>query len=223
MLTPGLRQRRRGFLTAETDKLRRRYEAATRGKRREREMTDLDPLFAATGDPLVLRDRDLAAKIYGLAGTARPAVQLRRIKAQAFGSELDSLADMALFYEDHRRWSTLRSAAEAVTLSAERGTWLGAHAPASFDHAVDRVRRAASRARRLGRLRYVPTAWTGVMVFVRPGPGLVVSLPAPAPPRTRLPPEGMWVRDDSYWRRLIRDGDVEAVEDKKITQPSPTS
>jgi len=223
MLKPGLRQRRRGTLATETDKLRHRYAAATRSQQRCLETTDLDPLFAATADPLVLRDRDLAEKVHGLDGATRPAVHLRRLKAQSFGGELDHLVDMALFYEDHRRWSTLRSAAEAVTLAAERGTWLGAHVPASFDHAVEQVRKAASRARRLGRLRYVPTAWTGAMVFVRPGAGLVVSLPPPAQPRTRLPLEGLWVRDDSYWRRLIRDGDVEVVEGEKITQPSSAS
>lgn len=223
MLKLGFRQRRRGTLASDTDKLRDRYVAATRGKRRIEQSFDGDPLFEVTGDPLVLRDRDLAAKVYGLEGAARPGVQLRRIKAQSFGDELDGLATMALWYEDHRQWSALRSAGEAVALAAERGTWLGAHAPASFDHAVERVRKSASVARRLGRRRYVPGAWTGAMFFVRPTSGRLVSLPAPAAPRVRLSLEGMWVRDDSYWRRRIRDGDVEVVDAEKITQPSSTS
>jgi len=223
MLKFGFRQRRRGTLASDTDKLRDRYEAATRGQRRIQQSSDGDPLFLATGDPLVLRDRELAAKVYGLEGAARPGVQLRRIKAQSFGDELDSLADMALWYENNRRWSALRSAGEAIALAAERGTWLGAHAPASFDHAAERVRKAASAARRLGRLRYLPGAWTGAMFIVRPISGRLVSLPAPAAPRVRLPLEGMWVRDDSYWRRLIRDKEVEVVGAEKITQPSSTS
>jgi hypothetical protein len=217
------RQRRRGTSAQDTDQLRRRYEAATRGKRRILRAAIEDGLFEATGDPLVLRDRDLAAKIYGLEGAARPAVQLRRIQARTFGDALSSLADLALWYQDHRRWSALRSAGEAVALAAERGTWLGAHAPASFDHAVERVRKAAAEARRLGRMRFIPTAWTGAMLFVQPQPDRVITLPAPSLPRTRLAPEGMWVRDDSYWRRIIRDGDVVVIEAEKITQPSPTS
>jgi hypothetical protein len=177
--------------------------------------------FLTPGDPLVLRDRALAAQLY--AHAARPNVQLRRIRAQSFGDELESLVDMALWYDGARRWSALRSAGEAVALAAERGTWLGVLAPVSFDHAIERVRKAASTARRLGRLRYLPRAWTGAMVFVRPCPGRLVSLPAPAEPRTRLPAQGLWVRDDSYWRRRIQDEDVKVVEEGKITQPSPAS
>lgn len=217
------RQRRRGTLIGATQNLRDRYEAATRGKRRVPWPSQRDPFLDTTGDPLVLRDRALAAQLYGLVDAARPNVQLRRIRAQSFGDELESLVDMALWYEGARRWSALRSAGEAVALAAERGTWLGVLAPVSFDHAIERVRKAASTARRLGRLRYLPRAWTGAMVFVRPCPGRLVSLPAPAAPRTRLPAQGLWVRDDSYWRRRIQDEDVKVVEEGKITQPSPAS
>ena len=188
------RARRRGSLAMDEAKLRARYDAAVRGKRRGPAWRQPENLFAATGDPLAEQDPVLAAHLYGLAEAPRPAVALRRIRSEAFGDTLSSLTDMAIWYQDNRRWSVLRSAGEAAALAAERGSWIGVKAPVSFDRAVELIRKSVGRARALGRLRYLPPGWTGGHIFVVPVPGLLVPMPAPLPPRSRLPAEGAWVK-----------------------------
>jgi hypothetical protein len=215
------RQRKRGTRWPDTDRLSLRYKRA-QSKRRTPKQGPIGGLFEATGDPLVRADHALAARAYGFERAARPSARLRQIRAEIFGNELSQLADLAIWFQKCRRWSALRAAGEAVALGAERGVWLGVHAPASFEYAVERVRKAVARAQRLDHRRHEPRGWTGAMMFVRPLPGRLISLPA-EPPRTRLPAEGMWVRDDSYWRRLIQDGDVIVGVGEIITQPSPTS
>jgi hypothetical protein len=203
------RQRRRGTFERDTAQLLGRYNDATRGKRRSRALGHApnDLLFEASGDPIALQDPEAAARLYGFAGAPRPLSVLRRIRAETFGDELSGLTDLAIWFQNHRGWSALRSAGEAVALAAEQGTWVGIRAPVSFGHVVEAVRKSVAKAKRLGPSRYQPQGWTGTMLFVRPAVGRLVSLPA-SPPRTRLPAEVMLVRDDAYWRRRVRDGDA---------------
>jgi hypothetical protein len=216
------RQRRRGALAIATEQLAARYDRATAGSRRRGTRGHEDALFAATGDPLVLEDRAAAERLYGLVAAKRPTAALRRIAADTWGDQLAGIADMALQFQRMRSWSTLRAAGEAVALAAERGTWIGLGAPVSFAHAVERVRKAAAASVRQAARRQPPAAWTGAMLFVRPAEGALVSLPA-APPRTRLPVDGDWVRDDHYWRRRLFHGDVVRCDPpEKNTQPSTT-
>lgn len=202
------RVRKRGTLNIDEDRLRARYDAAVIGKRRGPALFGPIDLSSATGDPLAEQNPALTARLYGLSIASRPNVALRRISAKIFGDPLSSLADMAIWFQEHRGWSALRSAGEAAALAAERGTWIGNQAPISFDRAVELIRKAVGRAHVLGPLRAQPQAWTGDRLFVLPAPGRLVPIPAPAPPRTRLPQEGGWVKDDSYWRRCVRSGDV---------------
>ena len=214
------RARRRGALVQDEDRLRARYDTAVMGKRRSPAWVEPADLFNATGDPLAEQDPVLAARVYGLSDAARPNVALRRIHADMFGDSLSGLADMAIWFQEHRGWSALRSAGEAVALAAERGTWIGNKAPVSFDRAVELIRKAVGRAHALGRLRYQPQGWTGRRLFVVPVPDRLVTVPAPAPPRTRLPKEGGWVKDDSYWRRCIRSGDVSLTATSTENHPT---
>ena len=202
------RRRKRGELAKEEDKLRACYDVAVAGRRRGSTWIELLDLFNATGDPLARQNPDLAARTYGLSSSARPNVTLRRIRAQTFGDPLSCLVDMAIWFHERHGWSVLHSAGEAVALAAIRGTWLGNKAPMSFDRAVELTRKAVGHARTLGRLRYQPHGWTGHYLFVTPAPDRLVTVPAPAPPRTRLPLQGSWVKDDAYWRHCIQSGDV---------------
>ena len=115
---------------------------------------------------------------------------------------------MAIWFQDARQWSALRAAGEAIALAAERNTWIGVRVPVSFDRALELVRKSVGRVRKLGRLRYVPEGWTGRYLFVMPAPHVMLRMPAPYPVRTNLPLEGALMRDDSFWRRRLRDGDV---------------
>jgi len=212
------RQRRRGSLTQATDALRARYDRATAGRRRPLKRSDLDPLFIATGDPLVLEDRAKAVRVYGLLDAKRPSVALRRIKAESYGDDLHGLVLMGRHYQA-RGWSALRAAGEAVALAAERGAWIGLHAAVSFDHAVEQVRKALLREQRHRLVPPHPPGWTGAYMKVRPFPGMVIHL-LTAPPRTVMPEDGSLVRDDAFWRRRLQDGDVVRVgEAEKNTQP----
>jgi len=202
------RARKRGTLIADQDRLRIRYDTAVIGKRRGPKWQDPTTLFDATGDPLVLQNPVLAAELYGLSTALRPNVTLRHVRAKTFGDSFSSLVDMAIWFQEHRRWSALRSAGEAAVLAAERGTWIGNKVPVSFDRAVELIRKGVGRARSLGHLRYQPHAWSGDCLFVVPVPGRLIRIPAPAPPRSSLPEDGAWVKDDSFWRRCIRSGDV---------------
>lgn len=211
------RQRRRGSLAQATEALRARYDHATAGRRRQFERTGLDPLFAATGDPLVLEDRARAMQVYGPLDAKRPSVVLRKVHAESWGDDLDSLVSMGSHYQARGR-SALHAAGEAVALGAERGAWLGLHAAVSFDHAVERVRKALLRERHDRLAPPHPPGWTGAYMEVRPAPGILVHLLA-APPRTVMPEGGALVRDDSFWRRRLQDGDVIRIGDaEKITQ-----
>ena len=189
-------------------KLRALYDAAVMGKRRG--ITWLEPadLFAATGDPLAEQNYPLAAHIYGVTLATRPVVTLRRIQAETFGDALTSLTDLAIWFQDHKGWSAIRSSREAAVLAGERGTWIGVKAPVSFERAVDLVRKSVGKARALGRPRYQPVGRTGQQMFVVPAPDRLVAMPAPLPPRTYLSSDGTWVQDDAYWRRRLRDQDV---------------
>ncbi len=191
------------------DRLRARYDRAVKGKRRQETHVTPADLLHATWDPLVGQDSALAHQVYGLTDAARPSIHLRRIRARHFGDALDSVTDIAIWFQDRRGWSALRAAGEAVALAGERGTWLGIRAPVSFDRAVELTRKSVGRVKGLGRLRYVPDGWTGTYLYVVPAPGLLVTMPAPSPPRTRLPVEGALVRNDSYWRRYLRDGGIQ--------------
>lgn len=191
---------------SDTDRLRRLYDSHTRGKRRVFKPHGIDPLLAATGDPLVEQDRDLAARVYGLAGAPRPAVRLRHIEAAVFGDALSSIADMAAWFLERWRWSALRAAAEAVVLAAERGTWIGAHAPVSFDKAVEVVRKEVGLVQRRGASRPEPGGWTGEYRCLVPAEGMRIRMPEAN--NEVLPAAGALVRDDAYWRRRIADGDV---------------
>lgn len=200
------RQRRRGTLASDTEELRRRYDQATAGKRRPPDRADTDPLYLATGDPLVFENRAAASAAYGLSASPRPASKLRRIAAECWGDDLDALTQMSRFYQELGR-SALRAAGEAVALGAERGCWIGLRAPVSFEHAVEVVRKSLRRAAAARPSDRNPPGWTGTYLTVRPKEGL--SFPVPGkPPGAHLPQEGGIVRDDSYWRRCIADGDV---------------
>lgn len=208
--------RKQGTRVRDEDKLCARYEAAVLGKYREERWVTPHSLADATGDQLAEDDAELAAHAYGLAGAPRPAVKLRSIYSEMFGDELSGITDMAIWFQDAQRWSALRAAGEAIALSAERNHWIGVRAPVSFDRALELVRKSVGRVRKLGRLRYVPAGWTGRYLFVMPAPGMVVRMPAPYPIRTNLPLEGTLMRDDAFWRRCIRDGDVILLyEDEK--------
>jgi hypothetical protein len=106
------RARRRGALVQDEDRLRARYDTAVMGKRRSPAWVEPADLLNATGDPLAEQDPILAARVYGLSNAARPNVALRRIRADMFGDSLSSLADMAIWFQEHRGWSALRSAGE---------------------------------------------------------------------------------------------------------------
>ncbi len=212
--------RKRGTRVKDEDKLRARYEAATVNKRRSPAWREPKNIFDATGDPLAKQDPELAAGVYGLTNAPRVNVALRRIRGRTFGDSLSGLTDMAIWFQEHRGWSVLRSAGEAVALAAERGTLIGVRVPVSFDRAVELVRKAVGRAHVLGRLRYEPRGWTGRYMFVVPASGLLVSMPAPLPPRTRLPVEGAWVKDDSFWRRRLRDHDVMLKSGQEENHPT---
>lgn len=214
------RKRKRGTLSTDEDRLRACYDAAVMGKRRGPALFGPTTLLSATGDPLAEQNPTMAAKLYGLSGASRPNVALRRISAKVYGDQLTSLADMAIWFQRQRGWSALRSAGEAAVLAAERGTWIGNKAPISFDRAVELIRKAVGRVHARDPLRSPPQGWTGDRLFVTPAPGCLIPIPAPAPPRTRLPQEGGWVKDDSYWRRLVRSGDV-LLKDRS-TENHPT-
>jgi hypothetical protein len=216
-----IKPRRRGTRIPDQDRLHQIYDAATRGKQTGKAQSwSLDPLFDATGDPLVEQDRDLAAKVYGLANAPRPTVSLRRIRAKMFGESLDSLTDIAIFFMEHRRWSILRASAEAVTLAAKRGAWLGPKSPVSYSQAVDLVRKSVSAFRKSGALRYAPQGSTGRMLFVIPATDL--KIPLPLRPREFLSAKGDYVSDDAYWRRLLRDGDVLLTSAPQEKKPQPS-
>ncbi len=214
------RVRKRGTLSMDEDRLRARYDAAIMGKRRGPALYGPTTLSSATGDPLAEQNPELAAKLYGFTGISRPNVALRRISAKIYGDPLSSLADMAIWFQRQRGWSALRSAGEAAALAAERGTWIGNKVPISFDRAVELIRKAVGRVHARDPLRSPPQGWTGERLFVVPAPGCTIPIPAPAPPRTRLPQEGGWVRDDSYWRRLVRSGDVLLKDRSKENHPT---
>ena len=206
--------RAQGTRIRDEDTLRARYDAAVFGKHREERWITPNSLADATGDQLAVDDAELAARVYGLAGAPRPMVKLRSIHADTWGDELSSVTDMAIWFQDARRWSTLRAAGEAIALAAERNHWIGVRVPVSFDRALELVRKSVGQARKLGRLRYVPRGWTGRYLFVIPAPDMVVRMPAPYPVRTNLPLEGALMRDDSFWRRCLRDGDVIPLYDE---------
>ncbi len=213
-------RRRRGTLDADRDRLKQKYDKSTRGKRRatDRVASSGDPLLDATGDPLVSTDRALAIELYGLHDAARPNTRLRRLRDEIFGGSLSSVTEMALWFQDHRAWPVYRSAAEAVALAAERGTWIGVNAPVSFDKAVDMVR-AAVRNRRADRIKvYSPPAWTGRYFYVVPAPGS--TLYGPGRPYVVLPATGAWVPDDAHWRRHVACGSaLVQIQLQKKDQP----
>lgn len=200
-------RRKRGTLERDRDNLRWRYDNATRGRQtianKNVVARDEDPLFNATGDPLVKTDPLLAASVYGLTGAARPRIALRRIAGRVWGNSLTSVIDMAVWFARFRGWSALRSAGEAVALAAERGVWIGAKAPVSFDKAVDLVRRGI-RQKKDGPAALVGA--TGRQIYVKPGADLTVR--RPTPPYQPIPVEGAFVPDCLYWRRRIACGDA---------------
>jgi hypothetical protein len=212
------RQRRRGSLVHSSDQLKQRYDDATKGCRSVTRGEDaLDPLYRATGDPLVLASPALARRVYGMDTAKRPNVVLRHIHARSWGSNLDSVVSMARQFQRLRGWSALRAAGEAVALAAERKCWIGIGAPVSFDHAVDLVRKGILRSVRTNRDLGDPLGWTGKYCFVKSASGCLVS--RPDRPRAWIAEEGERVRDDAYWRRLLADGDViESDNPEKITQ-----
>ena len=109
------RQRRRRSLAQTTEALRARYDRATAGCRRQFERSSLDPLYAATGVPLVLEDRAKAMRVYGLLDAKRPSVTLRKVHAESWGDDLHSLVMMGSHYQARGR-SALHAAGEAVAL-----------------------------------------------------------------------------------------------------------
>lgn len=199
------RRRRRGTLTSDMDALRKRYEVATRGQRRK-PVAVKDPLYAATGDPLVLKDRSTAEKVYKVAGAKRPHVAIRKLAETVYGGALYGVVGIADFFITHRRWSALKAAAEAVALAAERGTWIGVHAPVSFEKAIDVVRREVASRRRTAERPYDNLGWTGQNIFVVPAPE--ARLRMPSNPEEILPDQGALVPDNAFWRRRVKDGDV---------------
>lgn len=179
-------------------------------------MVAKDPLYEATGDPLVLKDRPEAEKVYKVAGAKRPHVAIRKLAETVYGGALSGVVGIADFFITHRGWSALKAAAEAVALAAERGTWVGVHAPVSFEKAIDVVRREVVLRRRSSDRSYDNLGWTGGNIFVVPAPG--ARLRMPSNPEEILPDQGGLVPDSAFWRRRVKDGDVFLKDEEKKDQ-----
>lgn len=213
---PGVRRGQRGEAQRRLETLAATYEAAQRGRRKRVPISSIDPLLDATGDPLLSKDRKLADELYGLSSAARPTAHIRRLRASLFGDALASVVSVARRIKERRSCSDTMAAAEAVSLSAQRGTFLGVGSPLDFSRATELARKALSKAANLGP---DPRAWTGDWLFVVPVPGGTV--PMPDGFGRYLPERGAWVPDSLFWRQRLSHLDV-VLQDRRKEKP-PTN
>jgi hypothetical protein len=212
--TISFKRRQRGSASRDLGRLKKLYDNAC--CRRRPNVKEPDAFYAATGgDPLLVDDRNLAMKVYGLSGAARPTAEIRRIASAVWGDTLAQMAEEAREFQKRRDCSDSKAAAEVVVQCAQHGSFLGVHAPRSFNDAVKLVRKAMGALRRNGERKYQRTGWTGEYLHVRPADGFVVRNPENL--AVPLHPNGALVPDDLFWRRCLRDGDVLLIEKRPTT------
>ena len=214
---PGVKRGGRGATKRKLADLAVLYETAQRSQKWRPVAAASEPLLEATGDPLVTTDAALAASLYGVSDASRPKARLRHLRGVLFGNAGNSIVSMIAHFKRRYALSDTMAAAEAITILAQRGVFLGVGAPLDFPRALEIARKAwgartASAAE--------TEAWTGHWLFVLPVKGGKV--PLPGQPGSYLSQSGAWVQDTRFWRQRVLHGDVRLPE-KGEKPPTNTS